>query len=80
MKASIATLRAQLSQLLEAVQKGKELEVQKHNVTIAKIVPIKEKSVNVTKLGLGLGTATIHSDLTETLIDDASWNLSDGKF
>jgi prevent-host-death family protein len=80
MKASIAVLRARLSQLLEAVQNGKELEIQRHNITIAKIVPIEKKKSNNTQLGLGIGTAVIVGDLTDELIEEGSWNLSVGKF
>jgi prevent-host-death family protein len=80
MKASIAVLRARLSQLLEAVQNGKELEIQRHNITIAKIVPIEKKKSNNTQLGLGIGTAVIEGDLTDDLIEEGSWNLSEGKF
>ncbi len=80
MKASIAVLRARLSQLLEAVQNGKELEIQRHSITIAKIVPIEKKKSNNTQLGLGIGTAVIEGDLTDELIEEGSWNLSVGKF
>lgn len=55
MKTNIVNLRRKLSEFLDFVQKGNELEIQKGNVTIAKIVPISKQKKNKTRLDVGKG-------------------------
>ncbi|OGQ36059.1 MAG: hypothetical protein A3F16_01720 [Deltaproteobacteria bacterium RIFCSPHIGHO2_12_FULL_43_9] len=73
-KASVANLRTNLSEFLDYVQEGKEVEIQKHNVTIAKIIPINKPEKNKTKLGLGKGSAKLKYDPTEPIMDD-DWDM-----
>ena len=55
MKTNIVDLRNKLSEMLDFVQQGNELEIQKRNVIIAKLVPIPKAKVNKTKLDIGKG-------------------------
>ena len=66
---NIADLKSKLSDYLAKVQKGQSLEVCRRNIPIAKIVPIEEPTTNKTVLGCGVGTVTIHGDLTEPTSD-----------
>ncbi len=72
-KTSTADLRNELSSLLDYVEKGKEVEIQRRNVSIARIVPIKHSSKNHTRLGSGKGTVTFLGDITET-IPNEDWD------
>lgn len=75
MKANIATLRSQLSKILKkVVEKGEILEIQKRNVTIAKIIPFSTTRENKTRLGSGSGSVTIKADLTDSVLDD-EWDM-----
>lgn len=71
----MATLRGQLSSLLEYVAQGREIEVQKRNISIARIVPIKRVEQNRTKLGSGKGSVKFLGDVTApVMIDD--WEMN----
>jgi len=74
-KANIATLRSQLAKLLASVQKGEEVEIQRRNVTIAKMVPVKGFRMNRTKLGTGKNTVKILGDITEPAIPTSDWDM-----
>ena len=65
--ANIAELKNKLSEYLAFVEQGEEIEVRKRNIPIARVVPIKAKPRNKTRLGCGTGTVVIHGDLTEPL-------------
>lgn len=78
-KANVATLRSQLSRLMRYVEKGNELEIQKRNIPIAKIVPIRQVKKNKTKLGSGKNTVKIKGDLNEPLISESDWEMLKGK-
>ena len=73
-KTSVAALRSQLSALLDLVEKGKEVEIQRRNVSIAKIVPIKRVEQNKTILGCGKGTVKFQGDVTEPVMKD-DWEM-----
>lgn len=73
-KASVANLRTNLSDFLDYVQEGEEVEIQKHNVTIAKIIPINKPGKNKTKLGLGKGSVKLKYDPTEPIMDE-DWDM-----
>ncbi len=75
MKTNIAKLRSELSKFLDKVQKGEEIEIQKHNITIAKIVSLVEEKPHKTKLGVGSGTVRIKGDLTEPMIESSNWEM-----
>ena len=73
-KTNVASLRSNLSSLLEYVEKGKEIEIQRRNVGIAKIVPLHRTTVNKTKLGKGKGTVKFYADITESIMVD-DWEM-----
>jgi antitoxin (DNA-binding transcriptional repressor) of toxin-antitoxin stability system len=73
-KTNIAALRTQLSQFIDYVLKGKELIIQKRNISIAKIVPIRSAKKNKTKLGSGGGSVKFHGDVTKPVLED-DWDM-----
>ena len=73
-KTNIAALRTQLSQFIDYVLKGKELEIQRRNVTVAKIVPVHGIKKNKTKLGMGQGSVKFHGDITRPILED-DWDM-----
>lgn len=74
--ANIAELKNNLSKFLSIVEKGEAVEICKRNVPIAHIIPLtEEKHTNDTKLGCGLGSAQVMSDLTEPLIPVENWEM-----
>jgi prevent-host-death family protein len=74
-KTNIADLRNQLSSFLKYVENGNEVEINKHNITIAKIIPINQKRKNITKLGIGRKSAIVKCDLTKPLIPIKNWEM-----
>ncbi len=73
-KTSVASLRSHLSAFLDRVEKGEEVEIQKRNVSIAKIVPIKRVDQNKTSLGCGKGSVKFLGDVTEPVMTD-DWEM-----
>jgi len=74
-KTSIAALRGNLSSLLEYVQKGKELQIEKRNIAIARIVPMEVPQANRTKLGVGAGSVEFIGDVIKPAMDDNDWEM-----
>jgi prevent-host-death family protein len=73
---NIADLKNNLSKYLSYVEKGESVRICKRNVPIADLTPVRiEKRSNGTKLGYGLGSATIKGDLTEPLIPLEAWEM-----
>jgi len=73
--ANIAELKDNLSRFLSAVEEGEEVEVRRHNVPIARLVPIAGRRPNRTVLGCGAGSAKTTGDLTEPLIPEEDWEM-----
>lgn len=73
--ANIAELKDNLSRFLNAVEHGEEVEVRRHNVPIARLVPITAGRPNRTALGCGAGSARTLGDLTEPLIPEEDWEV-----
>jgi prevent-host-death family protein len=73
--ANIAELKNKLSEYLAFVEQGEEIEIRKRNVPIARVVPIKPKPRNKTRLGCGIGAGVIHGDLTGPLVPESAWNM-----
>ena len=73
--ANIAEFKNKISEYLSYVEKGEEVEVRKRNVPIARIVPVKKPSANMTKLGCGKGTGRIHAGLKEPFIPEGDWDM-----
>jgi len=63
--ANVAELKNHLSKFLAFVIQGEEIEVRKHNIPIARVVPINPKRKNCTVIGCGNGSVCIKGDLTE---------------
>jgi antitoxin (DNA-binding transcriptional repressor) of toxin-antitoxin stability system len=72
---NVAELKSHLSRYLSLVERGEAVEVCKRNIAIAQIVPIATVPKNLTKLGSGLGTVKIKSDLTEPALDSGEWEM-----
>ena len=70
---NIAELKNNLSKFLSFVEKGEKVQICKRNIPIAKLIPLAPgKKKNHTKLGSGLGSVRINSDLTEPMIPEES--------
>ena len=65
-KTNVAELRSHLSSLLDYVQKGKTVQIEKRNVPIAQIIPIEVQKTNRTKLGSGVGSVKFLGDVVES--------------
>lgn len=73
--ANIAELKNRLSEYLSLVEEGEEIEIRKRNVPVARVVPLRRKTV-IRPLGAGAGTVRIRGKLTEPLIPGHVWNAS----
>ena len=74
--ANIAELKNNLSKYLAYVERGESVRICKRNKPIAHLTPLHHQNEgNCTKLGCGLGSVTVHSDLTEPMIPEASWEM-----
>ena len=63
--ANIGELKNNLSKFIGFVEQGGVVEICKHNVPVAKLIPYEsEKTGNYTQLGCGEGTVEIKGDLT----------------
>lgn len=71
---NVGYLRSHLGSLLDYVLKGKEVEIQRRNISIAKIVPLKKSDGNKTKLGIGKNTVKFKGDLTEAIMEN-DWDM-----
>ena len=77
-KVNIAKLRANLSPLLEYVQNGGEIQVEKRNLSIARIIPTRGPTENKTKLGVGQGSVKFLGNITDPVMDD-DWDMHQNK-
>ena len=58
------------------MEQGEVVEICKHNVPVAKLIPYgPQKTSNHTQLGCGEGTVEIKGDLTEPLIPEENWDM-----
>ncbi|RJQ72938.1 MAG: type II toxin-antitoxin system Phd/YefM family antitoxin [Desulfobacteraceae bacterium] len=74
--ANVAELKNKLSKFLTFVDQGEEVEICKHNIPVARLIPVKpKKRKNRTQLGCGLGSVQIHTDLTQPLMPDSVWEM-----
>jgi prevent-host-death family protein len=77
--ANIAEVRTHLSRFLALAEKGEEIEIRRRNVPVARIVPLKPRPRNQTKLGCGAGTGKINCDLTEPVFGDIECELPESR-
>jgi antitoxin (DNA-binding transcriptional repressor) of toxin-antitoxin stability system len=74
--ANIGELKNNLSKFIRFVEKGEAVAICKRNIPIALMVPHRSNAKsNQTKLGSGMGTVQIKSDLTEPLIPENIWDM-----
>ena len=67
--ANIGELKNNLSKFIGFVEQGGVVEICKHNVPVAKLIPHElKKTGNHTRLGCGEGTVTINCVQTEPTI------------
>ena len=73
--ANIAEFKTNLSSFISLVQKGEEIEICKHNIPVARVLPLPRKILNKTKLGCGMKTVKIKTDLTAPAISSSAWEM-----
>ncbi len=73
--ANIAEFKNHLSEYLNQVQSGEEIQICKRNVPVARLMPIPQGRRNRTVLGCGKGSAKATADLTEPLIPEGEWEM-----
>ena len=74
--ANIGEFKNNLSKFIGFVEQGEVVEICKHNIPVAKLVPYgPKKTANNTQLGCGEGTVEIKGDLTEPLILEENWEM-----
>ncbi len=74
--ANIGEFKNNLSKFISFVEQGEVVQICKHNVPVAKLIPYgSEKAGNRTQLGCGEGTVDIKGDLTEPLIPEKNWDM-----
>ena len=74
-KVNISYLRVQLKSLLAYVAKGEEVIVQKRNLDVAKLSPVKAKVANKTKIGCGIGSVRKFKDPHASFIPEENWEM-----
>ena len=78
--ANIAEFKDHLSRYIVLVEHGEEIELCKRNVPVARIIPSRRDSAaNKTKLGSGLNSVTIKTDLTEPAFSFDDWHMLKGE-
>jgi prevent-host-death family protein len=73
--ANIADFKTNLSSFISLVEKGEEIEICKHNIPVARVLPLSRRMVNRTRLGCGRKTVKINTDLTEPAISSSAWEM-----
>ena len=78
--ANIAEFKDHLSRYIAMVEQGEEIELCKRNVPVARIIPLRrESTANKTRLGSGLNSVTIKTDLTEPAFSLDDWHMLKGE-
>ncbi len=74
---TVSELFNNLNSILAFIEKGEKIQIMKENTPIAYIVPCKKNlsPKNRTRLGCGVGTVKINSDLTEPMIPEDNWEM-----
>jgi len=74
--ANIGEFKNNLSKFIGFMEQGEVVEICKHNVPVARLIPYEPKKFsNHTQLGCGAGTVKIKGDLTEPLIPEENWDM-----
>lgn len=69
-KVSVADAKAQLSSLLDEVERGGSVTITRHNVPIAEIRAVPRPDASPRPWGLGQGTFEVPADFDAPLPDD----------
>jgi prevent-host-death family protein len=78
--ANIAEFKDHLGRYIALVEQGEEIELCKRNVPVARIIPLQRESMaNKTRLGSGLNSVTIKTDLTEPAFSFDDWHMLKGE-
>lgn len=73
---NIADFKNRLSEIINQVENGEEIEICRRNVPIVRVVPIKNPEQNKTKLGCGKGTVTFTgNNVTEPFLAESDWEM-----
>ena len=75
---NIAEIKNHFSRYLKVVMNGETIVVCKRNLAVAKIIPVKAKVANKTKLGCGRESVVINTDLTEPAMEESLWSMFNG--
>ncbi|MBN2013026.1 type II toxin-antitoxin system Phd/YefM family antitoxin [candidate division KSB1 bacterium] len=77
---NISEFKNHFNRFISIVENGKEMEVLRKDIPIARIIPVTRKRKNNTILGCGKGSVKYNVDLTQPFIPLNDWNMlsSDG--
>jgi prevent-host-death family protein len=67
---SVADAKAQLSSLLDQVERGESVTITRHNVPVAEIRSVAKPNTGPRPWGLAKGTFVVPDDFNEPLPDD----------
>ncbi len=73
--ANIAELRNNFSRIIRAVEGGEEVVVCRHNVPVARIVPVSRALGNRTRLGWATADGAVLDDLQGPFIPETDWSM-----
>lgn len=69
-KVSVADAKAQLSSLLDEVERGDAVTITRHNVPVAELRPIAQANTGPRPWGLAKGSFVVPDDFNDPLPDD----------
>ncbi len=74
-EANVVEFKTHLSDYLKKVRDGEHIQIRNRNLAIALVSPVYHHPINRTRLGSGIDTVQIHTDLTEPAMDENSWEM-----
>jgi prevent-host-death family protein len=73
---NIAEFKNKLSSYLHVAESGEAIQICKHNVPVAQLLPIEAAVRNRTRLGGGRSSVLFLDDsITDPLIPEAAWDM-----
>ncbi len=76
--ANVAEFKCHLSEYLQTVAAGEQVQICKRHLAVAMLLPIKKHAKNRTVLGRGKGSVEVRGDLTDTVMDAKDWGMLKG--
>lgn len=73
-KANLSDFRRNLREYITYVKRGETIEIQDHNVPIARLTHIDAPKTNKTKLGIGKGSIIFKGDILSAIMED-NWEI-----